>query len=172
MQRRPCQGNRGRGFRSIPEVPAIYRSSMTISVTGEPMGDDSPSDAQFRPGDRRDQSVLAGVARRRLIDRHRRQPNRVSGRVAIAAAGQTFSVRGPGQEHAARRINDGRSDDVGTMTVHLLADPGQQAEPGRGRSRLGSMEIRQPSFLHSRWWLKRHSTDRIPEPEYALCHSG
>ena len=29
-------------FRSIPEIPAINRSRMTISVTGEPTGDHSP----------------------------------------------------------------------------------------------------------------------------------
>ena len=112
-------------FRCIPEVPAINRSSMTISITGEPIGDASPAmlpqlylaidDAKaflfaLRNGD----SPIA------IAD------NRTASQLEfeIAEDGPTFTVSKPGQVHTARRFNAGSSYDVKAMATHLLAELG------------------------------------------------
>ena len=112
-------------FRCIPEVPAINRSSMTISITGEPTGDDSPpmmphldlaiDDAKafllaLRDGD--SPIVIADSRTAFQLE------------FEIAEDGPTFTVSKPGQEHTARRFNAGSSYDVKAMATHLLAELG------------------------------------------------
>jgi hypothetical protein len=112
-------------FRSIPEIPALNRSSMTISVTGEPTGDYSPrmmphldlaTDKAkafllaLRDGD--SPIVIAG-------SRHAFQVE-----FAVAEDGPTFTVSKPGQERSLRRFNVGWSSDVKAMAAHLLTELG------------------------------------------------
>ena len=112
-------------FRVIPEVPAINRSSMTISITGEPTGDYPP---QMMPHlDLATNEAKAFLLALRdgdspIVITDGRTGFRVE--FAIAEDGPTFTVSKPGQEHAARRVNAGRSYDVKAMAAHLLADLG------------------------------------------------
>jgi len=118
-------GNSTLTLRCIPEVPAINRSSMTISITGEPTGDCSP---RIMPHldlttDEAKAFLLAlrdGDSPIVIAD------NRTAFQVefAIAEDGPTFTVSKPGQERALRRFNAGSSFDVKAMAVHLLADLG------------------------------------------------
>ena len=121
---------RGRGdgtltFRCIPEVPAINRSSMTISITGEPTEDDSP---QMRP--RLD--LTTDEAKAFLLALHNGDSPIVITdsrsafqlEFAIAEDGPTFTVSRPGQERTARRFNAGRSYDVKAMAAQLLVNLG------------------------------------------------
>jgi hypothetical protein len=112
-------------FRAIPEVPAINRSSMTISITGEPAADDSPQinlrldlatdEAKafllaLRDGDQ--PIVIAGGGSAYQVE------------FAMTEDGPVFTVGKPGQERGPRRFNAGRSFDVKTMVAHLLASLG------------------------------------------------
>jgi hypothetical protein len=112
-------------FRCIPEIPAINRSSMTISITGEPTGDYSPQMIPHLdlPTDKAKAFLLAlrdGDSPLVIAD------SRTAFQVefAIAEDGPVFTVSKPGQEHTARRFNAGWSHDVKAMAAHLLADLG------------------------------------------------
>jgi hypothetical protein len=112
-------------FRPIPEIPAINRSSMTISITGEPTGDYSP---QMMPHlylatDKAKAFLLALRDRRTpIIVADSRSAFEVE--FAITEDGPTFTVSKPGQERTLRRFSGGRSYDVKAMAAHLLADLG------------------------------------------------
>ncbi len=112
-------------FRVIPEVPAIYRSSMTISITGEPTGDYSP---QMMPhlDLATDQAKAFLLALRDgdspIVIADSRTAFQVE--FAIAEDGPTFTVSKPGQQHTARPFNAGWSYDVKAMAAHLLAELG------------------------------------------------
>jgi len=111
-------------FRCIPEVPAINRSSMTISITGEPTG----NTARMAPHldlaiDEAKAFLLAlrdGDSPVVIAD------NRTGFQLefAIAEDGPVFSVSKPGQQYTMRRFNAGSSYDVKAMAAHLLADLG------------------------------------------------
>jgi hypothetical protein len=112
-------------FRAIPEIPAITRSSMTISITGEPAGDYSP---RMMPHlnlatDQAKAFLLAlrdGASPIVIADsRHAFQVEFV-----IAEDGPTFIVSKPGQERTFRKFNAGWSYDVKTMAAHLLGELG------------------------------------------------
>ena len=112
-------------FRVIPEVPAINRSSMAISITGEPARDYS---ARVMPHldlamDEAKTFLLA------LRDGHSPiviADSRTAFQVefAVALDGPTFTVSKPGQEHTSRQFKAGRSYDVKAMAAHLLAELG------------------------------------------------
>jgi hypothetical protein len=112
-------------FRSIPELPAINRSSMTISITGEPSGDYSP---QMMPHlDLTTDKAKAFLLALRDGDSPIVIADSRSGfqvEFVIADDGPTFTVGKPGQERTSRRFNAGWSYDVRTMAAHLLADLG------------------------------------------------
>jgi hypothetical protein len=98
---------------------------MTISITGEPAGDYSP---QMMPHldlatDEAKEFLLAlrdGDSPIVIADSR----TAVELEFALAEDGPTFTVSKPGQEHTARRFNDGWSYDVKAMAAHLLADLG------------------------------------------------
>jgi hypothetical protein len=112
-------------FRSIPEIPAINRSSMTISITGEPTGDYSP---QMMPvldlaTDKAKAFLLAlrdGDGPIVIAD------SRTAFQVefAVTEDGPTFTVSKPGQERTFRKFNAGWNFDMKMMAAHLLADLG------------------------------------------------
>jgi hypothetical protein len=112
-------------FRVIPEVPAINRASMTISITGESAGDDS---AQIMPH----LDLTTGEAKAFLLAlRDGHSPiviadSRTAFQIefAIAEDGPTFTVSKQDEQHTSRRYNAGRSYDVKAMAAHLLADLG------------------------------------------------
>lgn len=112
-------------FRSIPEIPAINRSSMTISITGEPTGDYSP---QMMPHldlttDKAKAFLLAlreGGSPIVVADSR----NAFQVEFAMTEDGPTFTVSKPGLERTLRRFNAGWSYDVKTMATHLLVDLG------------------------------------------------
>jgi hypothetical protein len=112
-------------FRCIPEIPAINRSSMIISITGEPAGDYSP---QMMPHldlatDKAKAFLLAlrdGGSPIVVADSR----NAFQVEFVIAEHGPTFIVSKPGHERGLRRFDVGWSYDVKTMAEHLLADLG------------------------------------------------
>jgi hypothetical protein len=112
-------------FRVIPEIPAINRSSMTISIKSEPIGDHTH---QMMPHiDLATDEAKAFLLALRAGD----SPiviadNRTAFQVefAIAEDGPTFTVCKLGQERTLRRFNAGWSYDVKAMAAHLLADLG------------------------------------------------
>ena len=112
-------------FRCIPEVPAINRSSMTISITGEPTEDAS---IQVMPHlDLATDEAKAFLLALRDGDSPIVIADSRSGfqiEFAIAEDGPAFTVSKPGQARASRRFNAGWSYDVKTMAAHLLADLG------------------------------------------------
>jgi hypothetical protein len=118
-------GNSILTFRCIPEVPAINRSSMTISIAGEPMGNPSlrtmplldlaTDEAKafllaLRDGD--SPTVIADSRTAFQVE------------FVIAEDGPTFIVSQPGQAHTLRRFNAGWSYDVKAMAAHVLGDLG------------------------------------------------
>jgi hypothetical protein len=112
-------------FRIIPEVPAINRSSMTISIAGEPAGDAAPRTTLHLDlaTDEAKAFLLAlrdGTAPIVIAD------SRTGFQIefVIAADGPSFTVGRPGQDPAARRFNPGWGFDVKAMAAHLLADLG------------------------------------------------
>ena len=112
-------------LRVIPEVPAINRSSMTISITGEPAGDHSQGIVPHidLTTDEAKAFLLAlcdGASPIVISD------SRTAFQVefAITEDGPTFTVSKPGQERAARRFNAGLGYDVKAMAAQLLADLG------------------------------------------------
>jgi hypothetical protein len=112
-------------FRTIPEIPAINRSSMTISIIGEPTGEYSPQTKAHLDleTDKAKAFLLAlrdGDSPIVIVDSR-------SGfhiEFVIAEDGPTFIVSKPGQKQTSRRFNVGRSHDVNAMAAHLLADLG------------------------------------------------
>ena len=112
-------------FRCIPEVPAINRSSMIISITGEPTGDHSAQMAPYL--DLATDEAKAFLLALRdgdsaIVITDSRGAFQVE--FAIAEDGPTFTVSKPGQERASRRFNAGWNYDVKAMAAHLLADLG------------------------------------------------
>jgi hypothetical protein len=118
-------GNSALTFRCIPEVPAINRSSMTISIAGEPAGDYS---AQLMPHlDLATDDAKAFLLALRdgdgpIVIADGRNAFQVE--FAITEDGPTFTVSKPGQKADVRRFNAGWSYDVKAMAAHLLADLG------------------------------------------------
>jgi hypothetical protein len=112
-------------FRCIPEVPAINRSSMTISITGEPTGDYS---AQLVPHlDLTTDEAKAFLLGLRDGDSPIFIADSRTGfqlEFTIAEVGPTFTVSKPGQQRTSLRFNAGWSYDVKAMAAHLLADLG------------------------------------------------
>ena len=111
-------------FRCIPEVPAINRSSMTVSIT-ESTGDHAPRTIPHLDlaTDKAKAFLLAlrdGDSPVVVAD------SRYGFQVefAITDHGPIFTVSKPGQERTARRFNAGEDFDVKTMAGHLLADLG------------------------------------------------
>ncbi len=109
----------------IPEVPAINRSSMTISITGEPTGDYCP---RMMPHldlaiDEAKAFLLAlcdGDCPIVIVDS--RSGFQIE--FVVAEDGPAFIVSKSGQAHTARWFNVGRSYDVTAMAAYLLADLG------------------------------------------------
>jgi hypothetical protein len=112
-------------FRCIPEIPAINRSSMTISITGGPTGDDS---LQTMPH----LDLTTDEAKAFLLALRDGDPptviadsrNAFQIEFVIAEDGPTFTVGKPGQEHTSRRFNAGWGYDAKAMAADLLADLG------------------------------------------------
>jgi hypothetical protein len=102
-------------FRIIPEVPAINRSSMTISITGEPHLDLAIDEAKAFLLALRDGESPIVIADSRTA---------IQVEFSIAENGPTFTVSKPGQEHATRRFNAERGFDARAMAAHLLAELG------------------------------------------------
>ena len=118
-------GNSALSFRSIPEVPAINRSSMTISITGEPTGDGSPGtmpDLDLATDDAKAFLLSLRDGDSPIVIADSRTAFQVE--FVIAEDGPTFIVSKPGQEATVRRFNAGWSYDVKAMAAHLLADLG------------------------------------------------
>ena len=112
-------------FRAIPEVPAINRSSMTISIAGEPAGDTS---SRVMPHfDLATDEAKAFLLALRdgdspIVIADSRTAFQLE--FAIEADGPIFTVSKPGQARTARRFNAGWSYDVKAMAAHLLTDLG------------------------------------------------
>jgi hypothetical protein len=112
-------------FRCIPEVPAINRSSMAISITGEPTGD---YPAQMVPHF----DLATDEAKAFLLALREGDPPIVIAdsrtgfqlEFTIAEDGPTFTVSKPGQQRTSLRFNAGWGYDVRAMAAHLLADLG------------------------------------------------
>jgi hypothetical protein len=112
-------------FRIIPEVPAINRSSMTISINGETAGDYTPQTMPHLDL-ATDEAKAFLLALRNGDSRIAIADNRTMVQIefAIAEDGPTFTVGKPGQEHTVRRFNVGWGCDVTEMAAHLLAELG------------------------------------------------
>jgi hypothetical protein len=112
-------------FRVIPEVPAINRASMTISITGESTGEYS---VQATPHfDLTTDEAKTFLLTLRDGDSPIRIADSRSGfqlEFAVADDGPTFTISKPGQNPAMRRFNVGWSFDVKAMAAHLLVDLG------------------------------------------------
>jgi hypothetical protein len=118
-------GNSMLTFRCIPEIPAINRSSMTISITGETTGEYSPrlmphidlatDDAKAFLLAMRDGNGPVVIADSR---------SGVQVEFAVAEDGPVFTVSKPGHEGTMRRFNAGWSYEVTAMVANLLADLG------------------------------------------------
>jgi hypothetical protein len=108
-------------FRCIPEIPAINRSSMVISVTGEPEGDPQMMPHLDLATDKAKAFLLAlrDGDSPIVVDDGSFQVVFV-----IAEDGPAFTVSKLGRERASWRFNAGWSFDVKTMAAHLLADLG------------------------------------------------
>jgi hypothetical protein len=112
-------------FRCIPEIPAINRSSMNISITGEPTGDYSPQTMPHLDLTT-DQAKVFLLALRDGDSPIVIADNRSGFQVefVIAEDGPVFTVSKPYEERTARQFSAGWSYDVKTMAAHLLADLG------------------------------------------------
>jgi hypothetical protein len=118
-------GNSTLTFRSIPEVPAINRSSMKISITGAPTGDDSPRtmpDLDLATDEAKAFLMALRDGDSPIVIADSRTTIQVE--FVIAEDGPTFTVSKPGQEATVQRFNVGWSYDVKAMAAHLLADLG------------------------------------------------
>jgi hypothetical protein len=112
-------------FRCIPEVPAINRSSMTVSITGETAGDTSPR-APPHLDLATDEAHAFLLALRDgggpVVIADSRTGYQLE--FAIADDGPVFTVTRPGQTHSVRRFALGLDTDAATMAAHLLAELG------------------------------------------------
>jgi hypothetical protein len=106
-------------FRVVPEVPAINRASMTISLTGDPgmmsQLDLATDEAKTFLQALRDGPWPIVVANGRaafLLE------------FAITEDGPVFTISKPGQQHTARRFSVGWGYDVEALATRLLADLG------------------------------------------------
>jgi hypothetical protein len=97
---------------------------MTISITGEPAGNDSPQMPHLDLATDEAKAFLLALrdGHSPIVIADSRTAFQLE--FAISEDGPTFTVSKPGQEHTARRFNAGRSYDVGAMAMHLLADLG------------------------------------------------
>jgi len=118
-------GNSTLVFRSIPEIPAINRSSMTITITWEPTGDFAHQ-AMVHLALTTDQAKAFLLALRDggapIVVADARTAFQVE--FVIAEDGPTFTVSKAGHERTVRRFNAGWGYDVKSMAEHLLADLG------------------------------------------------
>jgi hypothetical protein len=118
-------GNSILTFRCLPEIPAIGRSSMTISIVGEPAGD-------FPHGMRPHLDLSTDKAKAFLRAlRDGASPvvmadnrNEFQVEFVIAQDGPTFIVSMLGREGGAQRFNAEPTYDVKSMAADLLADLG------------------------------------------------
>jgi hypothetical protein len=118
-------GNGTLTFRAIPELPAINRSCMTVSVTGEPTGDAS---AQTVPH----LELSTDAAKAFLLAlRDGASPIVVADsrsgfqvEFVVAEDGSCFTVSKLGHESPSQRFKVGLDADVKTMAIHLLAELG------------------------------------------------
>jgi hypothetical protein len=118
-------GNIALTFRCIPEIPAINRSSMTISITGEATGEYSPRlmpHVELATDEAK--AFLQALCNRRpaAVIADRRSGVRVE--FAVTEEGPEFAVSKPDQERSLRRFNAGWSFDLMAMAANLLADLG------------------------------------------------
>jgi hypothetical protein len=111
-------------FRCIPEIPAIKRSSMTISITGESAADASRQKTHLDLAIDEAKAFLLALrdGDSPIVIADSRTAFQLE--FAIADDGPTFTVSKPGQAHTARWFNAGHSYDVTAMAAHLLADLG------------------------------------------------
>lgn len=118
-------GNSTLTFRCIPELPAISRSSMTISIMGEPTGDYAPQSMPHLTltTDKAKAFLLAlrGGDAPVITDDGR---TGFELRFAVTQAGPGFTISKPGQAHTVRRFDLGWSFDVTTMAQTLLTHLG------------------------------------------------
>ena len=102
-------------FRIIPEVPAINRSSMTISITGGARLDLAIDEARtFLRALRNGHAPLVIADGRAAFQLA----------FAIAEDGPSFTVGRPGEADTARRFSLGWGYDVEAMAANLLAELG------------------------------------------------
>jgi hypothetical protein len=116
-------GNSALTFQAIPEIPAINRSSLTISITGEPTRSTQMMPHLDLATDQAKAFLLAlrdGDSPIVIADSR----NAFQVEFVIAEDGPTFIVSKPGQERTFRKFNAGWSYDVKTMAAHLLAELG------------------------------------------------
>jgi hypothetical protein len=112
-------------FRVIPEVPAINRASLTITIAGEPPRDELPQTTP-RLDLTTDQAKAFLLALRDGNEPIVIGDSRTAFQVEFTNAedGPTFTISQPGQARTVRRFNAGWSFDVESMAAHLLADLG------------------------------------------------
>ena len=116
-------------FRSIPEIPAINRSSMIISITGEPTGSCSlrrTLHLHLTTGEAEAFLRVLGNGNSPIVAADSRSGLQIE--FAISEDGPTFTVSEPELDGTSRRFNAGWSYDVKPMAAHLLADLGAKAE--------------------------------------------
>lgn len=106
-------------FRVIPEVPAINRSSMVISIAGEPPGDQKMPHLDMTTDEAKAFLLALRDGDSPIVIADSRAALQVE--FAIAEDGPTFTIGKPGQAHTTRRFNAGSSYDVRAMAAHLLA---------------------------------------------------
>ena len=111
-------------FRCIPEIPAIKRSSMTISITGDSTADASPQKPHLDLAIDEAKAFLLALrdGDSPIVIADSRTAFQLE--FAIAKDGPTFTVSKPGQVHTARQFSAGHSYDVKAMAAHLLVDLG------------------------------------------------
>ena len=112
-------------FRAIPEIPAINRSSMTISITGDPAGDYSPQTTPHLDVSTDDAKAFLLALRdgeSPIVIADSRSGFQVE--FVVAEDGPGFTVSKSGRASTFRRFNVRSIGDVKTMAAHLLADLG------------------------------------------------
>ena len=111
-------------FRCSPEIPAIKRSSMTISITGESTADASPQKTHLDLATDEAKAFLLALRDGNSLIVIADSRTAFQLEFVITEDGPTFTVSRPGQAHTARRFDAGRSYDVKAMAANLLADLG------------------------------------------------
>jgi len=109
-------------FRVIPEVPAINRSSMTISIAGGPPGDQMVPRLDLTTDEAKAFLLALRDGMSPIVVTDSRTALQVE--FAIAEDGPTFTVGKPPQAHTTRRFNAGSSHHVSAMATRLLAELG------------------------------------------------